>query len=209
MFDVSHIIQHGGLLLISLIIFAESGMMVGFFLPGDTLLVSAGIFAAKGQISIGLALLAIGAAAIIGDNLGYQIGHLFGPRVFRKKDSLIFRQEYLERAQAFFDKYGNKAMLLAHFIPVIRAFAPVTAGAAGMKRRTFIMFDAIGDITWTVLVTLFGYFVASKIPGAEKLVEPILLLVVVLTVGPALYRIFKDPRFRKNFRKKPKTDQEL
>jgi membrane-associated protein len=196
MFDVTSIIQHGGLLVISLIIFAESGMMVGFFLPGDTLLISAGIFAAKGHLSLSLALLCIGLAAIVGDNVGFQIGKYFGPRVFNKKDSLIFRQEYLKKAQDFFDKYGNKAILLAHFVPVVRAFAPVTAGAAKMRFRTFFIFDIIGDIAWTIIITLFGYFVASKIPGVEKYVEPVLLLVILATVGPALYHILKDPRFR-------------
>jgi membrane-associated protein len=201
MFDVSHIIQHGGLLVITLIIFAESGMMVGFFLPGDTLLITAGIFAAKGHLSLGLALLFIALAAIIGDNVGYQIGRFIGPRVFDKKDSLLFRQEYLEKARTFFDKYGNKAMLVAHFIPVVRAFAPVAAGAAQMNRRTFVTFDAIGDVAWTIIITLFGYFVASKIPGVEKYVEPVLLLVIVLTVGPALYQILKDPRFHSKLKR--------
>jgi membrane-associated protein len=208
MFDVTNIIQSGGLLVICLIIFAESGMMIGFFLPGDTLLLSAGIFAAKGHLSLGLALFTIAVAAIIGDNLGYQIGRKFGPRVFQKKDSLIFRQEYLAEASKFFDKYGNKAMLLAHFVPVIRAFAPVTAGAAKMRLKTFIIFDAIGDIAWTVSLVLFGYFVASRIPRVEKYVEPVLLLVIVLTVGPALYHILKDPRFRQKLRRGPKSKPE-
>ncbi len=205
MFDVTSIIQSGGLALICLIIFAESGMMVGFFLPGDTLLITAGIFAAKGHLSLGLALLFIGLAAIIGDNVGYRIGRFFGPRVFTKKDSLIFRQEYLQKASQFFDKYGDKAMLVAHFVPVIRAFAPVTAGAAKMKFKKFFVFDAIGVIAWTLIITLFGYFVASKIPGVEKWVEPVLILVILLTVIPALYHISKDPRFRQKLRRKSKS----
>jgi membrane-associated protein len=203
-FDINHLIQTGGLLLIAIIIFAESGMMVGFFLPGDTLLISAGIFAAQGKLSIGLTLLVIALAAIIGDNTGYYIGKYLGPRLFTKKDSLIFRQEQLSKAHAFYEKYGSKTMLIAHFVPVIRAFVPVTAGAANMPHRKFILFDAIGDIAWTVVITLFGYFVASRIPGVEKYVEPALILVILATVVPTAYHLLKDPRFRSALKRKPK-----
>jgi membrane-associated protein len=196
MFDINHLIQTGGLLLIALIIFSESGMMVGFFLPGDTLLLSAGIFAAQGKLSIAVTILVIAVAAIIGDNVGYLIGKHLGPRLFRKKDSLVFRQEYLSKAEAFYEKYGNKTMLIAHFVPVIRAFVPVTAGAARMDHRKFILYDAIGDIAWTFVLVLLGYFVASRIPGVEKYVEPALILVILATVLPSLYHLLKDPKIR-------------
>jgi len=206
MFDINHLIQTGGLLLIAAIIFAESGMMVGFFLPGDTLLISAGIFAAQGKLSLALCLVVISLAAIIGDNTGYLIGKHLGPRVFKKKDSLIFRQEYLNRAEVFYEKYGNKTMLVAHFVPVIRAFVPVTAGAGHMSHRKFILFDAIGDIAWTFIITLFGYFVASKIPGVEKYVEPVLIAVILLTVVPSLIHLLRDPKVRAALRRKRNKD---
>jgi membrane-associated protein len=206
MFDVTHLIQTGGLLLIFLIIFAESGMMVGFLFPGDTLLMSAGILAAAGKLSIGEVLVVIAAAAILGDNIGYQIGRSLGPRLF-KKDGVIFRHDYIERAEKFYEKYGTKTMLVAHFVPIIRTFAPVTAGAGRMNRAQFFIFDAIGDIVWTLLVTLFGYFVASKIPGVEHYIEPVLILIVLLFLGPTLYHVLKDPKIRgalrKNQSKKP------
>jgi membrane-associated protein len=195
MFDVTHIIEAGGLLLLGLIIFAESGMMVGFIFPGDTLLLSAGVLAAGGKLSLPLVLLVIAGAAILGDNIGYQIGRSLGPKLFRK-DSLVFRHSYIMRAEQFFEKYGSKTMLVAHFVPIVRAFAPVTAGAGNMPRKRFVLFDAIGDVTWTLLVTLFGYFVGSKVPGIDKYIEPVLIGIILLTLLPTLYHILKDPRFR-------------
>lgn len=196
MFDVTHLIQTGGLLLIAAVIFAESGMMVGFFFPGDTLLFSAGILAASGKLSIVATIAVIAVAAILGDNIGYQIGKSLGPRLFRKKDSLVFRHDYIMRAEAFYEKYGSKTMLLAHFVPVVRTFAPVTAGAGKMNRKQFILFDAIGDIAWTVLLTLTGYYIGSRIPGIEKLIEPILITIVIIFLAPTLWHIFRDPKIR-------------
>jgi membrane-associated protein len=200
MFDVSHIIQAGGLLLIAAIIFGESGMMIGFFFPGDTLLFSAGILAATGKLSIAATLCVIAAAAILGDNVGYHIGRSLGPRLFRKKDSVIFRQEYIKRAEKFYEKYGSKTMLVAHFIPVVRAFAPVTAGAGKMPYKLFVLFDAIGDIAWTLLITLLGYYLGSRVPGIQKLIEPVLIFIVLIFLAPTLYHVFKDPKIRSALR---------
>lgn len=194
-FDVNHLIQTGGLLVITLIIFAESGMMVGFFFPGDTLLFSAGIFAATGKLSLTAVLICVSLAAIIGDNIGYLIGKHLGPRLF-KKDSVVFRKEYIQRAEKFYEKYGSKTMLVAHFIPIVRTFVPVTAGAARMNHKLFIIFDAIGDIAWAVSTTLVGYFVGSKIPGVEKYIDPIIILVVLAVLLPSIYHALKDPKIR-------------
>jgi len=196
MFDVTHLIQSGGLLLIALVIFGESGMMVGFFFPGDTLLFSAGILAAGGKLPIAAVLATIAGAAILGDNVGYLIGRKLGPRLFDKPDSAIFRKEHIDRATAFYDKYGSKTMLLAHFVPVVRAFIPVTAGAAAMPYRLFALFDAIGDIAWTLLITLGGYYLGSRIPGVEKYIDPVLVIVIVIFLAPTLWHIFHDPKIR-------------
>lgn len=196
MFDVTHLIEAGGLLVIALIIFAESGMMVGFFFPGDTLLLSAGVLAAGGRLPIVWTVLVIAFAAILGDNVGYHIGKHFGRRLFRKPDSIIFRHEYIMRAEAFYEKYGSKTMLLAHFVPVVRTFAPVTAGAGNMPLAKFILFDTIGDTAWAVLVTLFGYFVGSRIPSIDRFIEPILILIVVVSLAPTLYHIVRDPKIK-------------
>lgn len=202
MFDTTTIIQSGGLLLIALIIFAESGMLVGFFFPGDTLLFSAGIFAAQGTLPLYETMLIIAAAAIAGDNIGYQIGRSFGRRLFRKKDGLIFRHDYIMKAEAFYEKYGAKTMLLAHFVPIIRTFAPVVAGAARMDRRKFVFFDAIGDITWAFSIILAGYWLGSKIPGIEHYVEPVLLVVIAITLLPTFYHALKDPKIRAAIKEK-------
>lgn len=196
MFDVTHLIQAGGLLLIAAIIFAESGMMVGFLFPGDTLLLSAGVLAAGGKLSLSFTIAVIALAAIAGDNVGYHIGKHFGRKLFRKPDGIVFRREYIQRAEAFYEKYGSKTMLIAHFVPVVRSFAPVTAGAGNMPLAKFMFFDAIGDIAWSLLITCFGFFVGSRIPGIDRFIEPVLILVVLVFLAPTLYHAFKDPKIR-------------
>lgn len=191
MFDIPQLIQAGGLLLIALIIFAESGMFVGFFFPGDTLLLSAGVFAAQGKLDIYSLIPVIALAAIAGDNIGYQIGKRYGRHLFDKPGSIIFKQQYLQQAEAFFAKYGTKAMVLAHFVPVIRTFAPAAAGISNMNRKQFVIYDAIGDIGWAVSVTLIGYFVGTKIPNIDHYILLAVGLVMAITLGPALYHLAK------------------
>jgi len=199
MVSVDSIIQSGGILAISAIIFAESGMMLGFFLPGDTLLLAAGVFAAQGKLSIGIAVASVCVAAILGDNTGYTLGKTLGPRLFSKKDGILFRHEYVERSEKFYEKYGSKTMLLAHFVPIIRSFAPLVAGVGKMPRFKFFMFDAIGDIAWASLLTLLGYFFGSKIPNIDHYVLPTVLVVMVLSFAPVLWHLFGDPVARKRF----------
>src|SRR4051812_23743889 len=127
--NVDGLIQSGGLIAVMAIVFAESGMLIGLFLPGDTLLLSAGLLAAQGKFPIALTVALIALAAILGDNTGYQIGKVTGKRIFRKKDGVLFRHEYIEKAEGVYEKYGGKIMLLAHFLPIVRTFAPLVAGA--------------------------------------------------------------------------------
>jgi len=196
MFDVTHILETGGLFLIAAIIFGESGMMIGFFFPGDTLLLASGVLAASGKLNLITVIAVIATAAILGDNTGYHIGNKLGRRLFRKSDGIIFRKEYIDQAEAFYEKHGSKTMLVAHFIPVIRAFVPVTAGAAKMPYGQYIVFDAIGDIAWTIVMTLLGYFVASKIPGITHYVDPVLVIVVIVFLAPTIWHIARDPKIR-------------
>lgn len=207
MLNVTNLIESGGLLLIALIIFAESGMMVGFFFPGDTLLLSAGVLAAAGHFNLPEVMIVIALAAIVGDNVGYQIGKSFGPKLFTKKDGIVFRHEHIMRAESFFEKYGSKTMLAAHFIPIVRSFAPVAAGAGSMNRKMYVIFDAIGIIAWTFSIVLFGYFVGSKIPGIGKYVEPLLLIVVLVFLLPTIYHAAKDPKIRKAVKSKLKRNK--
>lgn len=203
--DPTELIKAGGLLLIALIVFAESGMFVGFFLPGDTLLLSAGILASQAQLSasITVVILVIATAAILGDNVGYHIGRIYGRRLFKKKDGLIFRQAYVQRAEAFYEKYGSKTMLVAHFVPIVRTFAPPVAGVARMNYRQFVIYDAIGDIAWATSITLLGYWFGTKIPGLEDYIHYVLIGIVVITLGPTLYHVGKAVWEKKTGRIKP------
>lgn len=191
MFDIPHLIQTGGLLLIALIIFAESGMFVGFFFPGDTLLLSAGVFAAQGKLDIYGLIVVIALAAIAGDNIGYQIGKRFGRNLFSRPNSVLFKKQHLRQAEDFFAKYGSKAMLLAHFVPVVRTFAPAAAGIANMNRKQFVIYDAIGDTAWAISVTLIGYFVGTRIPNIDHYILLAVAFVMIATLGPALYHLAK------------------
>jgi len=205
MFDVSHLIQAGGLLLIAALIFGESGMFIGFFFPGDTLLLSAGVFAGQGKLSLIAVIIVVSLAAIAGDNVGYHIGKRYGRRLFRKPDGLIFRQEYVQRAEAFYEKYGSKTMLVAHFVPVVRTFAPAVAGVARMNYKEFVAFDAIGDIAWAVIVTLIGYWFGTKIPNVDHYILLAVAAVVLITLGPTLYHLGRALLAPKPSKKPPKS----
>lgn len=190
-------IAQGGLMLIALIIFVESGLLVGFFLPGDTLLIAAGVLAAQGALPIELTILTIIVAAIVGDNVGYTIGKYSGKRLFNKKDGVLFKHEYVEQAQRFYDKHGGKAIIIARFVPIVRTFAPVVAGIGKMPRGKFFFYNVIGAIIWAVSVTLLGYWVGSKIPKIGDYLEYALFTVIILSLAPAAWHIVSDPRSRK------------
>jgi membrane-associated protein len=191
MFDINHIVATGGLALIAVMIFAESGMFVGFFFPGDTLLLSAGVFAAAGKFNLIEVIVVVALAAILGDNVGYHIGKRYGRRLFKKPDGVVFRQEHITKAELFYNRYGSKTMLFAHFIPVIRTFAPATAGAGKMDYKSFVMFDAVGDVAWATIVTLVGYWFGSKIHNLDHYILLAVVVVVVATLAPTFYHLFK------------------
>ncbi|OGL29295.1 hypothetical protein A3D14_00755 [Candidatus Saccharibacteria bacterium RIFCSPHIGHO2_02_FULL_47_12] len=196
MLDVESIIQSGGLLLVALIVFAESGLLIGFFLPGDTLLFTAGFFAAQDKLPLLPLILVVIAAAVIGDNVGYQIGRRLGPRIFRKKDGILFRHEHIERAEKFYEKHGGKTIILARFVPVVRTFAPMVAGVGKMPQRRFAFFNVFGGVFWGGSVILLGYFLGSRIPNIDKYLMPIVVLAMVFTFAPTVYHILKDSRTR-------------
>jgi membrane-associated protein len=167
-------------------------MLIGFFFPGDTLLIAAGVFAANGQLSLAGIILVASLAAILGDNTGYHIGRLAGKRLLHKKDGVIFKREYIERAEKFFARFGAKAFLIAHFVPIVRTFLPVVAGVSKMDHVKFSIFDAIGDIAWAATVTLLGYFVGSKIPNLDRYILIVLGGVIVISLAPILIRLVKN-----------------
>lgn len=196
MLDVAHIIESGGLLLIGFIIFAESGLLVGFFLPGDTLLFTAGFFAAQGKLPLGWLLIIVVLAAIAGYEVGYQIGQRFGKRLFKKEEGIIFRQEYLVRSQEFYEKHGGKTVMLSRFIPIIRTFAPIVAGIGDMSKKRFMAFNVIGATVWTTLVVLLGHWLGKRIPNIDHYLLPIILLAMALSFGPSIYHIVGDKKTR-------------
>jgi membrane-associated protein len=194
--DVTSIIESGSYLLIALIIYAESGMLIGFFLPGDTLLLTAGVFAAQGKLSLWLIIAIIAVCAILGDNTGYYIGKIMGKRLFRKKDGILFRQEYVERAEQFFEKYGAKTMLIAHYVPIVRSFAPLVAGVGHMPRWKFFVYDAVGNISWAIIITLLGYWFGSKIPNMDHYILPAVGIAVCISFAPMVWHIVGDKKAR-------------
>lgn len=178
-----------------LIIFAETGLLIGFFLPGDSLLFTGGILASQGNLNI--AVIAIGCflAAVIGDQVGYTIGHRAGPPLFRRPDSRIFKQRYVDRTKEFFDKHGPKTILLARFVPVVRTFAPVLAGVGEMDRRTFTTYNIVGGFVWAVGVTVAGYILGSAIGSdIDKYLLPIIAVIVVLSILPPLIEMRRERR---------------
>lgn len=192
MFDVEHLIQSGGLLLIALIVFAETGLLVGFFLPGDTLLFTAGFFAAQGNLPLPELLAVLIIAAIAGNTVGYEIGFHTGRRIFRKKDGVFFREDYIEKAEQFYEKHGGKTIILARFVPIVRTFSAVVAGVGRMPRLKFFAYNVIGAVLWCVSVTLLGYWLGSKIPSIDKYILPVILLATLFTFGPPLLHVWRD-----------------
>jgi membrane-associated protein len=197
MFSIEMLIRTGGYLGIFAIVFAESGLLVGFFLPGDSLLFSAGFLASRGYLNLPLLLLVTFLAAVLGDNAGYLIGKRVGPRIFNRPDSLLFRRENIEQSRQFYEKHGGKAIILARFTPVIRTFAPLLAGIGEMEYRIFVAYNIIGGLLWAMGITLLGFFLGRVVPDIETYILPIVVLVVLASVGPALYHVLKGPEGRK------------
>jgi membrane-associated protein len=196
--DPNTIVTNFGLLGIALILFAECGLLVGFFLPGDTLLFAAGVLVKKGTFDqpLWLVIAIEMGAAIAGNMVGYEIGRRGGPAVFNKPDSRLFKPEYVERTQAFFDRYGPLAIVLGRFVPVVRTFITVMAGAGRMNFRTYAIYTVIGGVLWTVSVTMLGYFLGNVAFIADN-IELLLLAGVLVSVIPVGLGLFRHTRSSK------------
>ena len=166
------------------IVFAESGLFFGFFFPGDSLLFTAGLLAANGTLNLTALLILLPLAAVVGDTAGYAFGRWIGPRIFTKEDSFFFNKRHVERSEAFYKKYGARALILARFVPVVRTFVPIVAGVGSMAYSTFIIFNSIGGLLWGLSITLLGYFLGNAFPATEQYLTPILLLIVFVSVLP-------------------------
>jgi len=185
-YDVENIIRTGGPLLVCLIVFVETGFFVGFFLPGDSLLVTAGVFSAAGVISLKWLLLPVMLCAIVGDQIGYWIGRAAGSALYTREDSFFFRKRHLERAHEFYETYGGKTVIMARFVPIIRTFCPPVAGAAKMSYLRYFAYDIFGGIFWVGTMTLGGYFLGHVIPNISQRIHYVIVVVVFLSLLPAI-----------------------
>jgi membrane-associated protein len=194
--DLISLIKAIGLFGVWGIIFAESGLLIGFFLPGDSLLFTAGFLAspAIGLFKIWNLLLGAWVAAVLGDNVGYEFGKRVGRKLFRKPDSLLFKQENLIKAEKFYEEHGGKALILARFMPVVRTFVPIVAGIGHMDHKKFTFYNFIGGTLWTFGVTSLGYFLGSLIPDIDKFLLPIILGIVVISILPPIIHFYKDSK---------------
>jgi membrane-associated protein len=184
LFNVKGLIEWGGTLLVCIIVFIETGFFVGFFLPGDSLLVTAGVFAASGQLHISELLLLVPICAIVGDQIGYWIGRKAGQALYRREDSLVFRKKHLERAHEFYEKYGGKTVILARFIPIVRTFCPPVAGAAQMPYGRYFAYDVAGGILWGGGMVLGGYSLGRQIPNISENIHYVIAVVIFLSLLP-------------------------
>ncbi|RYX81847.1 DedA family protein [bacterium] len=186
------IISFGYLFLFG-VVFAETGLLIGFFLPGDSLLFIAGLVAAdpKNGLSIAILLLLLSVAAIAGDSVGFFIGRKAGPALFKREDSKLFKRKHLDAAHAFYEKHGPKTIILARFVPIVRTFAPTVAGAAGMDYRQFVVFNIIGGITWIFSMTLLGYFLGG-VEVVKNNLEKAVIGIVLLSIVPVVLHALKE-----------------
>jgi membrane-associated protein len=181
------------------IVFAETGLAVGFFLPGDSLLVVAGLFAAAGKLNLAILLSTLFVAAVVGDAVGYLTGARLGPRLFKRQKSLLFRPSHLQKAHAFYEKYGGKTIIIARFVPIVRTFAPIVAGAANMPYRRFVVFNVVGGFLWVFSMILAGYFLGNILKSRfgidlEEHIEWVIIIVVTLSLLPAIIEYLKSRR---------------
>src|SRR5215469_14224842 len=186
-YDVEGIIRWGGLTMLVIIVFAETGLLIGFFLPGDSLLVTAGVFAAAQILDVTVLLVAVSIAAVIGDQVGYFIGHRTGRAIFKREDSLLFHRRHLLRAEEFYHRHGGKTIVLARFMPIIRTFAPVVAGVGSMEYRRFVAYNVVGGIGWVFSMVLLGYFLGRAVPDIDKNIHLVIVVVIVLSLMPGVF----------------------
>jgi membrane-associated protein len=195
-------IAAAGYFVLILVVFAETGLAMGFFLPGDSLLVVAGIFSARGDLNVFVLLSTLFVAAVVGDAVGYLTGSKFGPRLFTRPQSLLFRPSHLQKAQGFYDKYGGKTIIIARFVPIVRTFAPIVAGAAQMPYRLFVFYNMLGGFLWVFSMILSGYFLGSMLERVgirlDEHIEKVVIVVVTLSLVPMLVEFLKARREKKS-----------
>jgi membrane-associated protein len=183
------LIIHFGYIGLFLTVFAESGLLIGFFLPGDTLLLTAGVLASQGSFNLWVLLIGLTLMAILGDSTGYFLGYKYGRKIIAKENSMLAKSDYLKKSEVFFKKWGSWAIVLARFVPVVRTFVPTIAGIAKMPYKTFLLFNVLGGVFWVFSITLVGYFFASNVPDIDKYIVPIILVIVVVSIISSIREI--------------------
>lgn len=184
--NLPDLIQWAGFVGMTIIIFSETGLLVGFFLPGDSLLVTAGLLGAKGYFNVYTLAPLLTLAAIGGNSTGYLIGRGTGPRIFRRENSLLFNKKHAMRAHDFYERYGRKTIILAQFMPIIRTFSPVVAGVGGMRFRAFFGYSALGAVAWIWSMMFTGFFLGRYIPGIDKHIEIVVIIVILVSIMPGI-----------------------
>ena len=195
--SIQEIIRTGGVAVIAGMVFAETGLLVGFFLPGDSLLVTAGVFAANGDLPLLPLLLVLPVAAMVGNRVGYQIGKTAGAALYSRPDSRFFKRAHLLRAHSFYERYGGKTIVIARFVPIIRTFAPTVAGAAGMDYKRFAMFDVIGGVLWPTSMVMIGYISAHLVPNLDKKMHIVVPVVIFVSLLPGIIEAIREKRREK------------
>ena len=183
--DVRSLVQWGGTIGLTAIIFAETGLLVGFFLPGDSLLVTAGLFASRGLFNVVTLGVVLTIASVVGNTVGYGIGAAAGPHLFTRENSLLFNKKHLYRAHEFYERHGGKTIILARFMPIVRTFVPVVAGMAQMGYRRYTLYNVVGGVAWIWSMLLIGYFL-GYIPGVEQHIEVVIIVVIALSLLPGV-----------------------
>ena len=189
--DLPQLVQAIGYIGVGFCVFAESGLLIGFFLPGDSLLITAGILASQGYFSFPLLALVVFVSAIIGDAVGYTFGRRVGPAIFKRKGSFFFDPEHLIRAERFYERHGGKAVVLARFMPIVRTFAPIVAGVGKMSYPRFAFFNAIGAILWAIGLSFLGYELGQRIPNIDHYLLPIIAVVILVSASPTLWHLLR------------------
>jgi len=196
--DSETILKTFGLIGFLAIIFAESGLFFGFFLPGDSLLFTAGFLASHGVINFWILFFGSMVAAILGDSVGYAFGKRVGPRIFIKDNSFFFNKKYIEKSNIFFQKHGPRSLILARFIPAVRTFTPILAGVGTMNYKTFLMYNVVGGILWAGGLSTLGYFLGNVIPDIDRYIYPIVILIIIASILPPVISLYKNYRNRRS-----------
>jgi membrane-associated protein len=191
-YDVESLVRIGGIAGLTVIVFVETGLLIGFFLPGDSLLVTAGLFAARGDIEVLPLVVALSVAAVLGDTVGYNIGKRSGPKLFTRADSLFFNKKHLVTTKEFYDRHGPFTIVIARFVPIVRTFAPVVAGIGAMDYKRFISYNVFGGVGWVLAMVLGGYFLGQVVPNIHKNIDKVIIVVIFLSLLPIMIKVARE-----------------